>query len=546
VNGIGERLSMRRAVLVCCVAAVVTTGGIADEAVVDTGVAPSLATLLALRAAGHKPGDALPEGTVIEVVDVGASAFDVVRPTDPKATWKDLLAGHYKGAVSVRQALPLAILSNTTKVTTAVKPTDAVGDVGELRLPKVAGMGEPAVFLSDLAGLLVRAFDDRVGSAGFNELELRYRVLHDMVLPLTTLGKAEEHTSARNPIKQLTFDFRLLCVLRTVNDDLFKLMQASGKQRDWELAWKIHDDILVIQQQMAGAIDDSHIVVKDALKGRLESYLSRFRGELEQELRHRRRMLAAALSREDVEQARGQIQGILYQMKPAIGGIIPLQTERSLYADLCRIHRRYVAPMTRERSLAFTNHFSRMAALLAPPSNRDNYKLGFKISDVEFQFLKQSGTIVLHTDCSGFIGRIYRELARTAGFDMKNFIVGDSGIIGSIYMIEPKVSKRVELAEGKTPWTNMQQGDFFYFERKIRGERQRHVIFFDRVVTKKDGTSEISLWEASPGGVKHRTKPFDWVDKWLSSSYGAPRNGVYRLKEMDRIDTILDRRGFIL
>ena len=505
-------------------------------------IAPSLATLMSLRLGGHKAGDTIPEGTVIEVKVVNDEHFDLVT-SQAKDTWKSFLSRYYKGVISVRQSLPLVFLANQQKLKKTAIINDKVVENTTYRLPKVSAIGDPALFIADLSELLTKAFNTRVGEAGFKELELRYHILHDMVLPLALATRPSEKTSARNPLKQLTFDFRLLTALRSVNNQLFKLLQQKRK-RDWELAWKIHDDILSIQHQMAASLDDSHIVVKEALKIRLETYLSKFRKNLERELRRRRRRLAAALSRGDVEKARSYIQGMLYQLKPAIGGIIPLQRERSLYKDLCRMHRRYIGPVTRERSLAFTNHFNRLAALLAPPSNRDNYKLGFKISDVEFQFLKRSGTIVLHTDCSGFIGRIYRELARIAGFDMKRFIVRDSGIIGSIYMIEPKVSKKLTLAKGPNPYKEMKQGDFFYFERKIRGKRQRHVVFFDRLVEVK-GEQKVSLWEASPGGVKHRIKPLNWILRWVRSSYGAPRSGVYRMKEMDKIDSILDRRGFI-
>ncbi len=508
-----------------------------------TEISPSLATLMSLRLAGHKPGDAIPEETVIELKSVEAIHFEEVT-VQPKDTWKKLLSRYYKGVVSVRQALPLAFLANPRKLVKKATITDKVPEGLTIRLPKTAAIGDPALFINDLSELLTRAFNERLSKAGFKELELRYFVLHDMVLPLALASKPGEGTSARNPLKQLIFDFRLLTALRSVNNQLFKLLQQKGKKRDWELAWKIHDDILNIQHQMAASLDDTHIVVKEELKTRLESYLSRFRKNLERELRRRRRRLAAALSKGNIEKARSYIQGMLYQLKPAIGGIISLRREQNLYADLCRMHKRYISPATRERSLAFTNHFNRLAALLAPPSNRDNYKLGFKISDVEFQFLKRSGTIVLHTDCSGFIGRIYRELARIAGLDMKRFIVRDSGIIGSIYMIEPKVSKKLKLPAGPNPYKMMAQGDFFYFERKIRGKRQRHVVFFDRLVEVK-GEQKVSLWEASPGGVKHRIKPLNWILRWVRSSYGAPRNGVYRMKEMDKIDQLLDRRGFI-
>ena len=391
-------------------------------------LSPSLATLMSLRRlrGGHKPGDSIPEGTIIEVKAVSDEHFDLFASQE-KETWKSFLSRYYKGVISVRQALPLVFLSNQSKLTKAATIDGLVPDNSTFKLPKASIIGAPAQFITDLAELLTKAFNTRIGEASFQELELRYVILHDMVLPLALATRPGEGTSARNPIKQLTFDFRLLSALKSVNNQLFKLLQQKGK-RDWELAWKIHDDILSIQNQMAASLDDSHLAVKEPLKARLESYLSRFRKNLEIELRRRRRRLAAALSRGDVEKARSYIQGMLYQLKPAIGGIIPLHSERSLYNDLCRMHKRYIGPVTRERSLAFTNHFNRLAALLAPPSNRDNYKLGFKISDVEFQFLKSTGTIMLHTDCSGFIGRIYRELARIAGFDMKKFIVRDSGI----------------------------------------------------------------------------------------------------------------------
>ena len=129
---------------------------------------------------------------------------------------------------------------------------------------------------------------------------------------------------------------------------------------------------------------------------------------------------------------------------------------------------------------------------------------------------------------------------------MSKFVVTRSGVIGSVYLIEPKVSTKISLAKGENPCKNMQQGDYFYFERKIRGERQRHVVFFDRLIRDKKKGLMMSLWEASPGGVKHRVKPLNWVLRWVKSSYGAPRSGVYRLKNMDKIDSILQRRGLTI
>lgn len=504
-------------------------------------VASSLATVLGLRSAGYAPGDSLPGGVVISAEQVGPEAFLRGTPTAGE-TGRSFVARSLGPAVPVRTGFALLLLANGGRLSPELRaelPLPALE--GPLLLPRPDLLGDPAVFLKDVTDLEVRHFDERVASAPFAELERRYRLLHDHLLPVVAPADSGEGTSARNPLKQVVFDFRLLSAYRGINDDLHGLLTAEVP--DWEVAWRLRDELLAVEGQLSAALDDAHIVVKDSLVGRLEGYRSRFRRRLEDELVRRRRVLASALSRNDVEASRSTVQGILYELKPALRGILPGESERSLYADLGRLHERCVAPVTRERSLAFTNHFSRLAAVLAPPSNSDNYRLGFKISDVEFQFLKASGSLVLHTDCSGFIGRIYRELARMAGFDLSRFVVRDSGVIGSIFMIEPAVSSPVALGPPGRELEPLRQGDVFYSERTLRGELQRHVIFFDRLVAEGSAV-RVSLWEASPGGVKHRVKDVPWLLKRVDLG-ASKRNGVYRLKEMDAIDAVLARRGLM-
>ena len=504
-------------------------------------VASSLATVLGLRSAGYAPGDSLPGGVVISAEQVGPEAFVRVVPT-PGETGRSFVARSFGSSVPARTGFALLVLANGGRLSPELRVEAALPAVeGPLLLPRPELIGDSAVFLKDVTDLEVRQFDEAVGTAPFVELERRYRILHDHLLPIVAPADTDEGTSARNPLKQIVFDFRLLSAYRGINDDLHGLL--TSQVPDWERAWRLRDELLAAEGQLSAALDDAHIVVKDSLVARLEGYRSRFRRRLEDELVRRRRELAAALSRSDVEAARATVQGILYELKPALRGILPGESERSLYSDLGRLHERCVAPVTRERSLAFTNHFSRLAAVLAPPSNSDNYRLGFKISDVEFQFLKASGSLVLHTDCSGFIGRIYRELARMAGFDLSRFVVRDSGIIGSIFMIEPVVSSSVALGPAGHELETLRQGDVLYSERTVRGELQRHVIFFDRLVPGTDAV-RVSLWEASPGGVKHRVKDVGWLLRRVDLG-ASKRNGAYRLKEMDAIDAVLTRRGLM-
>lgn len=505
-------------------------------------VASSLATVLGLRSAGYAPGDSLPGGVVISAEQVGPEAFVRLAPA-PGETGRSFVGRGFGASVPVRTGFALLLLANGGRLSPELRaeaPLPALE--GPLLLPRPDLLGDPAVFLKEVTDLEVRQFDEVVGTAPFAELERRYRLLHDHLLPVVAPPDSGEGTSARNPLKQVVFDYRLLTAYRGINDDLHVLVSAEIP--DWEVAWRLRDELLAAEGQLSAALDDAHIVVKDSLVDRLEGYRSRFRRRIEDELVRRRRELAAALSRSDVEASRATVQGILYELKPALRGILPGEAERSLYADLGRLHERCVAPVTRERSLAFTNHFSRLAAVLAPPSNSDNYRLGFKISDVEFQFLKSSGNLVLHTDCSGFIGRIYRELARMAGFDLSRFVVRDSGIIGSIFMIEPSVSTKVALGPAGREFETLRQGDVFYSERTVRGELQRHVIFFDRLVAGGGEAPKVSLWEASPGGVKHRVKDVGWLLKRVDLE-ASRRNGVYRLKEMDAIDAVLTRRGLM-
>ena len=506
-------------------------------------VSQSLLRVMALVSSEQDDSEPFAEGSELRLQGPGIEDFKSLR-TRARETWFEFLNRSYEGSLKAGQTLSLLVLSNQSQFDSIVDLDDIIGEREEFFLPKKRFFEKESSFFRELTSLLVKEFDDKLSCASFKELEKYYCMIHDHLLPSMRSTEYRDENSARDPRKQLVFDYRLLSVLKDINNDLFKLLQKDDVEK-WELAWRVHDLILTVQQRMTASLDDTQVVVKHSLKKRLDSYLSRFRAFLLGELRKRRRRLTTALSENDTELARSCIQGVLYQLKPAIGGIVSLRRERALYEDLCRLHRMYISPVTRERSLAFSNHFNRLAVLLDPPSNTDNYKLGFKISDVEFQFLKRSNSIVLHTDCSGFIGRIYRELARIAGYEMDDFVVRGSGIIGSIYMIEPRVSKKIELPDSKDPLSVMKQGDFFYFERKIRGERQRHVVFFDRVVL-DDGGKRVSLWEASPGGVKHRVKPLYWIMRWVESPYGAPRSGVYRMKEMDKIDELLARRGLVL
>jgi len=507
---------------------------------------PPLLTLMALRGADHETGGQVSLEQHIEAVEVVDQAFISYSP-GKDVTWKSLITGIYGSSVSIDAAIGLVILSNPS-VSTSIQVNDLIAaddtKTVSIKMPSKEIVGDFRQFVSDLVGFTGVWFNQNLEAGKFSVLKRLYFVLHDRLLPYLYPVGAKGSVEAKNPQKQYVFDYKIIVLMKEINDKLYTLMSKSNLS--WEAGWVVRDNTIAIQQHMAMALDDVHIVVKGGLRHRFDGYESRFRAYLNREILKKQRKLVTSLSNSDIEGARKLVQSILYELKPAISGIVSAHREKALYDELTLIYKRYISPHTRERSLAFANHFSRIASLLAPPLKSDNYKMGFKISDIEFQFLKQSHSILFHTDCSGFIGRIYRELARIAGLDMSRFVVTRSGVIGSVYLIEPKVSIVIPLANGKNPCKNMLQGDYFYFERKIRGERQRHVVFFDRLIRDKKKGLMMSLWEASPGGVKHRVKPLNWVLRWVKSSYGAPRSGVYRLKNMDKIDSILQRRGLTI
>jgi hypothetical protein len=514
-----------------------------DVSVERDAASPPLLTLMALRSAGYDTDGEAPLEQHIEAVEVSEQCFVSLLPLGNE-TWKSFLARAYGSDISTNVAIGLAILSNDS-VSADIKLNDLILPEGTdpllIKVPSRKIIGDLRQFVSDLIAFTGVWFNQNLESGSFSTLERLYIVLHDRLLPYIFPVGTKASVEAENPLKQYVFDFKIISLMKEINDNLYTLI--SGGTMSWEAGWVVRDNIIAIQQQMAMALDDIHLVVKDGLRNRFEVYESRFRSYLDREILDRQRKLVTALSGNHIEEARKLVQSILYELKPSISGIVSSHREKALYDELTLIYKEYISPYTRERSLAFANHSSRIASLLAPPSKSDNYKMGFKISDIEYQFLKQSHSILLHTDCSGFIGRIYRELACIAGLDMSKFIVSGSGVIGTVFLIDPKVSVSVPLDSGENPCKDMLQGDYFYFERNIRGERQRHVVFFDRLIRDKEKGLMMSLWEASPGGVKHRIKPVDWVLKWVRSSYGAPRSGVYRLKNMDKIDSILQRRG---
>ena len=447
-------------------------------------------------------------------------------------TWRQLLTRAYdKTPINAEMALPLLILTNRQSLTGVVTLDEPVSVKGPLYLPSASIIEKPRPFLTELRKLLLRDFERQLAIADFVELKKRYSYLHDVLLPI--FGQDVELDK-----KQISFDYRVVEEFKEINDRLFEL--RNHKTHSVELALGVRKSILSVEKMMAEAVSDPELVVREELQGRLVGYRLRYGAYLEGEVIWRLRELSLSLQKKKIEIGRQILHTMLERVLPLTKGFFHPSAINELKIYLARAHTYFIAPATLERSLKFSQTFKDIVSVLAPPGKLDNYRMGGKISDEQFASLYSSPTRLVRTDCSGFIGRVYRELARRSGMNLSKFVVSCTGAISSVAMIETDCAKKLVLAKGKNPLADLRQGDFFYFEIKVRGKRDRHVCMFDRLFV--NGKQKVSMWEASPGGVRQRIRSVRWIVKKISSPYCAPRGGAYRFNDMERIDLLLQRK----
>ena len=448
-------------------------------------------------------------------------------------TWRQLLSRAYtETPISAELALPLLILSNRNSLSGTVTLDEPVSVTGPLYLPSASIIEKPRPFLTELRELLMLDFEKQLALANFSELQKRYQYLHEVLLPI--FGQEAELEK-----KQISFDYRIIEAFKEINDGLFKL--RNHKPHSVELATRVRTSILSVEKVMADAVSDPELVIREELQKRLVGYRLRYGNYLEEEVIWRLRELSAHLQTKRIEMGRQILHSILKHVLPLTDGYFHPSAVKELNIYLARAHSYFIAPMTLERSLQFTVNFEKIIDVLAPPEKMDNYCMGGKITDEQFASLYSSPTRLVRTDCSGFIGRVYRELARFSGMDLAKFVVSCTGAISSVAMIEEDCAQKVALTRGNNPLSNLRQGDFFYFEIKVRGKRDRHVCMFDRLFV--NGKQKVSMWEASPGGVRQRIRPVHWIVKRITSPYCAPRGGAYRFNDMDKIDSLFRNKN---
>ena len=447
-------------------------------------------------------------------------------------TWRQLLTRAYdKTPINAELALPLLVLTNRQTLTGIVTLDEPVSVKGPLYLPSASIIEKPKPFLMELRKLLMRDFEQQLATANFVELKKRYLYLHDVLLPV--FGQGIELDK-----KQISFDYRVVEEFKEINDRLFEL--RNHKSHSVELALGVRESILSVEKMMAEAVSDPELVVREELQGRLVGYRLRYGACLEEEVIWRLRELSASLQKKQIEMGRQILYTMIERVLPLAKGFFHPSAINELRIYLARAHNYFIAPVTLERSLKFSQAFKDIVSVLAPPGKLDNYRMGGKISDEQFASLYSSHARLVRTDCSGFIGRVYRELAKRSGMNLSKFVVSCTGAISSVAMIETDCAQKLSLAKGKNPLADLRQGDFFYFEIKVRGKRDRHVCMFDRLFV--NGKQKVSMWEASPGGVRQRIRSVRWIVKKITSPYCAPRGGAYRFNDMERIDLLLQRK----
>lgn len=467
---------------------------------------------------------------------LSAAALDgMVFPEKPKAgeTWRQLLSRAYRDTpIKAEYALPLLILANRNTITGVVRLDEPVATKKTVHLPSASIIEDPKPFLDQLRKSLLLEFEKRLAVANFVELKSRFSFLHEILLPI--FGQEAEIDR-----KQISFDYRVVDAFKGINDSLFML--RNHKPHSIELASQVRQSILAVEKEMAAAVSDPDLVVREELQKRLVRYRIRYGNYLEKEVIRRLHELSEHGQTKRVELGRQILHTLLNKVLLLAEGFFHPAAIDELKIYLARAHGTYIAPYTQERSLTFSRKFSKIVALLAPPPQKDNYGMGYKISDEQFASLYNSRSRLLRMDCSGFIGRVYRELARLSGMDLNKFVVSCTGAISSMAMIEKDCSKRVKLGNNANPLVNLRQGDFFYFEIKVRGKRDRHVCMFDRLLL--NNPTKVSMWEASPGGVRQRVRSVRWIVKRITSPYCAPRGGAYRFNDMEKIARLLANKN---
>lgn len=355
----------------------------------------------------------------------------------------------------------------------------------------------------------------------------------DALLALNDELFADAPATGHDSPSQLAADARALTALQEANDLVF-LVGATPSMAPHLLL----DARAALMAAARGLRPAEGLVAKGALLSRLRRYQGELADGLLRLLDGAAREATAACGRGDPETARA---GLLAAdaLATEAGDLLPPPVLARARALLERLFRTLISPWTRERSLPFSLALDHLASASAGLG----YLMGAKLSDRDFARLLAGGAPSLRTDCSGFLGRVYRELARRAGLPLAAFPVPDDGSVCSTDLIDGRSACRVLLADGADALAPLWQGDVIYLELVIRGERQRHVVMFDRLVHQEGREPRVATWEASPRGVRRRVRSARRILAWLRDPAGKPRAGVYRLHEMGAIDGLLAATG---
>ena len=446
-------------------------------------------------------------------------------------TWSSLLLRAYeKSDLKPRFAFPLFVLANPSFDWRESKSEQLLVAGRSFLVPKKSIIGDPRSFLKEVQEELLLDYRKALASADFEAIRRRIEFLLEVLLPLFPKLMDRERS-------QLLFDLKTIDTCQSLNDDLFLLRNQAP--HDLLLASRVKKRLLRLGKVFLRALGNPRLILSEGLQIRLRDYRKCFYLHLEEEALRQVSEARRSFLSSEIERGRQCLLSFLDQYLPLSDGIWSGECQREIRALFKRAFSKLVAPHTLERSLVFSKELNRIVSLLEKTGGVDNYKMGSKISDREFLLLSRFEIPLVQTDCSGFVGRVYRELARAASWPLKGFVVNSEGEMSSRAIIARGVSKKVPISKEKELQARLKQGDILYFELEVKGERDRHVCIFDRLV--KRDCPRYFFWEASPGGVKSRFRSAAWLMRRLRDPYGHPRNGVYRLIHMNSIAEKLEK-----